>query len=106
MKIQTYTSTPGLDRYPEHDRFTVYRAAHKRLMREDAAYRRQWSSYIAGIVCVAVVPIGEFVAGGALGTVFSVLSLVGVVAGVIYLAFRQQRFMNQRIGDVLQHQVA
>jgi len=106
MEIPTYTSTPGLDRYPVHDRFTVYRATHKRMMREDAAYRRQWSSYVAGMVCVAVVPVGGCVAGGALGLVLSVLSLVGVVAGVAYLAFRQQRFMNQRIGDALQHPVA
>ncbi len=103
MKIPTYSSTPGLDRYPEHDRFAVYRATHERLMREDAAYRRQWSSYVAGIVCVAVVPLGGSLSGGTLGILLSVLSLAGVVAGVIYLAFRQQRLMNQRIGDVLQH---
>src|SRR5512138_2362801 len=104
MKIATYSMTPGLDRYPEGERFDVYRATHKRLMREDAAYRRQWSSYVAGIICVAVVPLGGFTAGGTLGIALSVLSLVGVMPGVIYLAFRQQRFMNGRIGDVLQRQ--
>lgn len=106
MQIPTYTQTPGLDRYPEDERLPVYRATHKRLMSEDASYRRQWTSYVAGIVCVAVVPVGAFAAAGTLGILLSVVSLVGVVAGVTYLAFQQQRFMNQRIGDVLQHQVA
>ncbi len=106
MKIPTYTSTPGLDRYPERDRFTVYRAAHKRLMRADAAYRRQWRAYVAGMVCVAVIPASGGVVSGGVGLLLSAVSVVGVVAGVVYLAFQQQRFMNQRIGDVLQHPVA
>ena len=106
MKLPIYTSTPGLDRYPEHERFAVYRATHKRLMSEDAAYRKHWNSYVAAIVCVAVIPAGGFVAGGALGIVLPVLLLSAVVAGVIFLAFRQQKFMNQRIGDALQRQAA
>src|SRR5262245_57066146 len=101
MNVPTYTSTPGLDRYPEHDRLSVYRATHKRLMREDGAYRGKWSSYVAGIVCLATAPFLGFVIGGVPGILFSVVSLLGVVAGVVCLAFQQQRFMNQRIGDAL-----
>ena len=99
MKFPIYTSTQGLDRYPEHERFSVYCAMHKRLMSEDASYRRQWNSYVGGIVCVAVIPAGSFFLGGALGVSLS-------VAGVVYLAFRQQKFMNQRVGDALRHQSA
>jgi hypothetical protein len=82
MKIPTYTQTPGLDRYPEGEQFAVYRATHKRLMSEDAAYRRRWSSYVAAIVCLVFIPIAGWIA-------------------VVILAFRQQEFQNQRIGDVL-----
>lgn len=83
MKIPYYTSTPGLDRYPQGERFVVYRATHKRLMREDAVYQRRFSSYVTAVVCLALIPI------------------VGWLA-IIYLAFRQQEFQNQRIGNVLQ----
>jgi hypothetical protein len=83
MKISTYKQTPGLDRFPENERFAVYRATHKRLMREDIAYRRQFSSYLTTLVYLAVIPI----AGWAIAA---------------YLAFRQQAFQNRRIGDVLQ----
>jgi hypothetical protein len=106
MKIITYTSTPGLDRYPERERFAVYRTTHKSLMREDVAYRRQWRSYVGGIVCVAIVPISGFVADRMIGILLSVLSIMVGLAGVAYLTFRQQRRMNQRIGDVLLHQVS
>ncbi len=106
MRLPIYTSTPGLDRYPERERLAVYRATHKRLMSEDAAYRRQWNSYVAEIVCVAVIPAGGFIGGGALGTLMSVALMSAGVAGVIFLAFRQQKFMNQKIGDALQRQAS
>jgi hypothetical protein len=83
MKIPTYTQTPGLDRYPEGERFAVYRATHKRLMREDTAYRRRFSSYLTALICLVIIPI----VGWAIAA---------------YLVFRQQEFQNRRIGDVLQ----
>lgn len=82
MKIPTYTQTAGLERFPQHERFAVYRATHERLLIEDSAYHRRWQRYIAGVACLAIIPI------------------VGWVAAVV-LAFRQQEFQNQRIGDVL-----
>jgi len=84
MKIPYYTQTAGLERYPQNERFAVYRAMHKRLMREDVAYQRQCHSYTTRIVCLAVL-----------------LPVVGWIAAA-YLAFRQQAFQNRRIGDVLQ----
>ncbi len=82
MKIPFYTQTIGLERFPQHERFAVYRAIHKRLLSEDSAYQRRWQRYIATVVCLAIIPI------------------VGWVA-VVVLAFRQQEFQNQRIGDLL-----
>ena len=104
MKMPSYTSTRGLDRYPDHERFAVYRATHRRLTREDADYRRRWSAYTAGIVCVSVVPAAGF--SGAIGLLFSALSLIAVVPAVVFLAFRQQEYMNRRIGDVLEKSMA
>jgi multisubunit Na+/H+ antiporter MnhB subunit len=104
MKMPSYTSTPGLDRYPEQERFAVYRATHRRLMREDGAYQRRWSAYVAGIVCTSVVPFAGF--WGAPGLLFSGLCVMAGVCAVVYLAFRQQEFMNRRIGDVLEKSMA
>ena len=82
MTIPTYRQTAGLERFPQHERFVVYRATHKRLLSEDSAYHRHWQRYVAGMVCLAIIPI------------------VGWVAAVA-LAFRQQEFQNQKIGDAL-----
>jgi len=83
MKIPTYTQTPGLNRYPEGERLAVYRATHKRLMREDTAYRQRFSSYLTALICLVIIPI----VGWAIAA---------------FLIFRQQEFQNRRIGDVLQ----
>src|SRR5438270_11538271 len=106
MRLPIYTSTPGLDRYPERERFAVYRATHKRLMSEDAAYRRQCNSYVSGIVCVAVIPAGGFIGGGALGTLMSVAWMSAGGAGVMFLAVRQPKFLNQKLRDALQRPAA
>lgn len=82
MRIPAYTQTAGLDRFPEHERFAVYRATHRRLLKEDAAYHRRWKRYVAALVCLAMVPI------------------VGWMAAVV-VAFRQQTFQNRRIGEAL-----
>jgi hypothetical protein len=102
MRTSNYTATPGLESFPQQERLAVYRAAHKRLMREDAAYRRQWNSYVIGIVCVSIIPATNLFIGGVLALVLTAVELIAVVLGVIYLAFRQQRFMNRKIGAALQ----
>lgn len=83
MNIPSYTRTAGLERYPEQERFTVYRMVQKRLLSEDSAYRRHCQCYIAIVVCLAIVPIIGW-------------------AAVVVLAFHEQAFQNQKIGDVLQ----
>lgn len=84
----------------------MYRMTHKRLMRDDAAYRKQWNSYVGGIVCAAIVPAGCYVGGGPYGIALTVVLPIFAVAVVVFLAFRQQEFMNERIGNVLQPSVA
>jgi hypothetical protein len=82
MKFPSYAATPGLDRFPSTERFAVYRATHQRLMSEDTVYRRRHSSYIAAVVCLAIVPVAGWLA-------------------ILYLAVRQQLFQNERIGSAL-----
>lgn len=82
MKIPSYVDTAGLERYQQHERFTVYRTMHQRLLQEDITYHRRWQRYLAAMVCLALVPV------------------LGWIAAVA-LALRQQRYQNQRIGDAL-----
>ena len=85
MKIPTYTQTPGLNRYPEDERFAVYRATQQAIdAGEDVAYRRRFSSYLTALICLVIIPGCWY----------------GHVAA--YLVIRQQEFQNQRIGNVLQ----
>lgn len=83
MKIPTYTQTPGLDRYPKSERFAVYRATHQRLLREDIAYQRRFSSYLTTLIFMVIIPV----VGWAIAA---------------YLAIRQQEFQNRKIGAALQ----
>ena len=110
MKIPFYTQTTGLERYPQKERLAVYSAAHKRLMREDVAYRRRWNSYVAGLVGFIFVGLSGLVIialdSPVVGDAFCFVLSVGSVVAILYLAFRQQRFMNRRIKDVLLNEMA
>jgi hypothetical protein len=102
MKFETYAATPGLDRIPQAERFAVYRAIHKRLMREDASKR--FHQYLSSVIVLAVWPGVTWLGSSALGIVASIV--LAIIPGVliVFLAFRQQHHMNQCIGGVLQQQ--
>lgn len=102
MKIPTYASIPGLSRYPENDRFAVYRATHKRLLRDDVAYRSHRNSHVGGIVAASIASAGAYVGGGPYGIALSLVLPACTAFVVVFLAFRQQKFMNDRIGEALQ----
>lgn len=102
MKLPFYTATKGLERYPANERFIVYRSTHKQLLKEDAVYRKRCNAYIALITCLSIVPTFGLVSDRGFSTVFVVLSALLIVPLIIYFAFRQQNYMNARIGDALQ----
>ncbi|QIF02754.1 hypothetical protein [Roseimicrobium sp. ORNL1] len=102
MKCKTYKATPGLDRFPEGQRFTVYRSAHKKLMREDRSYRKHFILYVTAVVVFGILP-GAFWAGASsLGKVASTVHALAPAAIILCLALSQQRYMNRCIGSVLQ----
>ena len=106
MKCETYKSTPGLDRIPPADRFATYRATHKRLMREDESYRKRHNQYvILYSIIIAAAFLGVVLLGSStLGIVGSTLFSLVATGVVVYLAFREQRQMNQCVGRILQSQ--
>lgn len=104
MKCETYKATPGLERFPEGQRFTVYRSAHRKLMREDRSYRKHFILYVAAVLVIGILP-GAFWAGSTSPgkSASTVLALVPAVI-ILCLALWQQRYMNRCIGNVLQNE--
>lgn len=82
MKLPFYAQAPGLDRYPEMERFAIYQSTHRRLLQSDRVYRERCRTYWVVVVCCALVPVFGWVV-------------------CLWLAFRQQNFQNQRIGELL-----
>ena len=101
MKFQTYTSTLGLNHFPAHDRFKVYRATHKILLGEDAEYRRRYQSYIAKIVILCFLIPGVFLKIATFGLWPTISFQCAIGISILFVAFRQQEYQNKRIGEQL-----
>lgn len=74
---------------------------HKRLLREDAEYRNHCTAFSVAIICLAVSPIGILFAKGTFAFALEIILALATVPAIVWLAFRQQRFMNQRIERAL-----
>jgi heme/copper-type cytochrome/quinol oxidase subunit 4 len=101
MKFETYQATPGLDHIPPNERYVTYSATHKRLMREDVAYRKRFNQYLSSIIVAVVVSGSVWLGSSAIGFVASVVLSLIPAAAILYLAVRQQHHMNQCIASVL-----
>jgi hypothetical protein len=105
MKLQTYTSAPGLERYPKRERLAKWQAVHKQLLREDAECRKRFHSYLTTMICLScpLLAVYGYYFGAGLTSFAANLSVIFCVsATMVYLALRQMHFMNQRIGSYLQ----
>ena len=100
----TYKATPGLDRIPPNRRYSVYRATHRRLMLENEGYRKRYNQYIGSAIVAVTGPGAVWLGNTAIGITASILFSLVPAAGIIYLACRQQKYMNQCIGHILQGQ--
>ena len=116
MKFVTYTATPGLERFPESERFRVYRSAHKQLKRQDGAFRRRVNRFQASII-MATVPLllvtpattpmfGHSAWQTITGLAIIAVSSLGYVGYVLVASFRLQAFQNEQIGRLLQSHAA
>lgn len=96
MKFESYQATPGLARVPVEERFRVFRKVHRQLMREDPAYRTRFYKYVLGILALCA-----SAAAAHSGTVSGILLPFVTAVPILYLAFRQQQYMNERVGEIL-----
>ncbi len=106
MKFVTYTATPGLERFPELERFRVWRSTHKGLLRADREYQRRVRRYrirsigttvlfVLGCIALNWSPLAVHVP--------AVLLLTAVyVLYTLRASFGMQSFMNERVGNALQ----
>ena len=100
MKCQTYNSTPGLERYPVRERSAKWKAVHKRLLLEDSQYKTRFISYQIGLS--AVICLMGLATTLLANIVFEIMVPIVLTAVVVYLALRQQHFMNRRVANYLQ----
>jgi hypothetical protein len=101
MKFTTYRSTPGLDRFPRSERFTVYRSAHVRLLASDPSYRRQRLIYFLSFISIAFIPTAAWWGRSVLGSLLAASITAVAIISMLLLAFRQQKLMNQHIATIL-----
>ena len=104
MKFQTCASTPGLDRYPERERFAAWKTAHKKLLREDPVYRKRHRNYLFSELSLTFLlcAVSMAMPHGFVGIALMLFTMLCLSAVVVYLPFRYQDFVNQRVGGVLQ----
>ena len=116
MKFAFYTSTSGLERFPQSERFGVWRSTHKRLMQEDAGYRQDMRRYKARVVWISILFAIAMLflssttvlsaARGRSAIILNVVTLgvliVGYTIYTVVAAFRMQASMNERVGKALQ----
>jgi len=117
MKLCTYNSTPGLDRYLVGQRYRVWTDTHKELMRTDPEYRRAVrqfkfqiiaSSIFAIFATILMLAFSFSIGRGADNTallIFFIVALVAILFAQVFstlrISFRMQRFMNEKVGRVL-----
>lgn len=107
MKLETYTATKGLERFSEAERFQIYRATHKRLLRENAAYRRSYQCRFSALVAAIILPLGLLqILGKSMGEsvtaiLLFVLLLIGHVFLTLYASLRLQHYMNRQVEGIL-----
>jgi hypothetical protein len=116
MKFVTYAATAGLDRLPERVRFRVWHSTHKRLMYQDAAYRRRVIRFRSAIlwttVLYCIVPsLPSSMLGAAswpqgLSVAAFIVLTLGFIVFVVYASFRAQEFQNERIGREVENHEA
>lgn len=104
--VPDYRDTPGLRNFPPERRFIVYRMAHRKLLKDDPAYRWACRRYVLLVVglCFATLLLQILqifhVVSSALPIGAGIVSMVLVVVA----AFQAQRYRNLRIGSELRKQ--
>jgi hypothetical protein len=102
MKFQTYRSTAGLDVYQRDRCFVMWRVFHKRLMAHDVRYRRRFHSYLVTTIILACLSTAMVIPQlSVLGIAINLASGAILVGLIVILAFRQQRYMNEKIAAIL-----
>ena len=111
MRLQTYTSTAGLERFPASERYRAWRRIHDRLMIEDSEYRRRVKRYLRRVAVGSVVYCGGlsvpvFVTSLTLKSSVSMLSgwgtcTVAFLMFILWNSFGLQEYENERIAKEL-----
>jgi hypothetical protein len=110
--FHTYRATEGLDQFPPHQRFGVWRAAHKKLKADDPGYRAGcrryfWEILLVTVAYAVIVNIicwpredGTFAGLGMIGQSIMTLLLTAVyLPYLLIVTVRQQRWLNAKVAE-------
>lgn len=111
--FQTYAATEGLDRFPEEKQFFVWLAVHKKLKVGDPGYlaacRRFTAKIVVGGLAFTLLLFSvSFLLDEVknVGVELLLVLLIWLLTGlytvwVLVISFRQQRWMNARVAEVI-----
>lgn len=109
-----YPALPELTNYPESERYRIYRSAYKRLMREDAGFRKHVNRFRLLILVLTALGLGlNWILDPLLHkntwqhTVGLLSILVYSVAYPIYVlraSFSEAKFQCEKVGEALRNQ--
>ncbi|EEF59988.1 hypothetical protein [Pedosphaera parvula] len=105
MKLRTYFSTPGLERYPKRERLARWQATHNLLLREDAQYRQRHTSFLIILICLScplLAVYGYYFGIGSSSFAVNLAVIICFGGSIVYLSLRHLHFKNQCIGRYLQ----
>jgi hypothetical protein len=92
METQTITS--------KRKRLAEWQAIHKQLLRTDAQYRKRHTSFLFTVVCLSCIMLAFYLPFFGIH-LFDFAADVAIIACdsalIVYLAWRQFQFQNQRI---------
>lgn len=108
MKFVTYRATPGLEQFPELERFRVWGAVHKGLMRTDPNYKRTVRRFQWRILAMTILFLVPSLAVGRLSwpslwvqvPAYLVLAFIYLLYD-LHSSFSVQGFMNEKVGEAL-----
>ena len=108
-----YLATPGLNQYPYFDRFSVWCAAYRDLKKNDLETQLRIKLFQSRMVACVLLMLGTTMARLPFLNEWPIVrigipilfALLGAIVGttvILVLSFRQQNFLNQKVGEYLQ----
>ncbi|MGH7967177.1 MAG: hypothetical protein ACREIC_00470 [Limisphaerales bacterium] len=98
--MKSQRSTAGFEGCSRFSRLAAWQAVHKKLLQDDASYRKRFRSYVVSVVCLSCVLLVfylPFFGIRLFAPMTDVSIIIGITAIVGCLTLRQFHFQRQSI---------